>query len=260
VVDVFEEVDEQLRSDQFRTFLQKGLPGILGALAAVVLILLGVWGFTSYREAQSEKASAAYAAGGDKLTAGDANGAFAQFDIAAKTGAGIYKSLALQQEGAIRLDQGKVPEAVALFDQAASASHDQFVGDVARLKSAQALLDTASYADIEKRLTPLTDPQRPLSAMAKETLAFAKLKAGMTKQARADFEVLSLLPSATDGMRQRAHAAIALIDDGSAAQLNATVKAAQDVSNNPLFPEGPPQIGPAPTNTPQDSGQPEAAQ
>jgi hypothetical protein len=256
VVDVFEEVDEQLRSDQFRTFMQKGLPGMLGGLAAVLLIVLGFWGYTSYRQAQAEKASAAYAAGADKLAAGDSNAAFAQFDVAAKAGSGVYKSLALQQEGAIRLGQNKIPEAVALFDQAASAAPDQFVGDVARLKSAQALLDTASYADIEKRLTPLTDPQRPLSAMAKETLAFAKLKAGMTKQARADFVVLSLLPAATDDMRQRAHAAIALIDDGSAAQLNATVKAAQDVANNPLFPEGPPQLGPAPTNTPQ----PEAAQ
>lgn len=256
MVDVFEEVDEQLRSDQFRTFMQKGLPAMLGGLVAVLLIVIGFWAYTNYRQGQAEKASAAYSAGVDKLSGGDANAAFAQFDIAAKSGSGVYKSLALQQEGAIRLDQGKVPEAVALFDQAAAASPDQFIGDVARLKSAQALLDTASYADIEKRLTPLTDPQRPLSAMAKEALAFAKLKAGMTKQARADFVVLSLLPSATDGMRQRAHAAIALIDDGSAAQLSATVKAAQDVSNNPLFPEGPPQIGPAPTQTPQ----PEAAQ
>ncbi len=256
MVDVFGEVDEQVRSEQFRVFLQKGLPIILGGLAAALLIVLGFWGYSSYRQAQAEKASAAYAAGGEKLAAGDANAAFTQFDAAAKEGSSIYKSLALQQEGAIRLDQGKLPEAVALFDKAADAAPDQFIGDVARLKSALALSETASFADIEKRLTPLADPQRPLSAMAKEALAFAKLRAGMTKPARADFVVLSLLPSATDDIRQRAHAAIALIDEGSAAQLNATVKAAQDVTNNPLFPEGPPQLGPSPNNAPQ----PEAAQ
>jgi len=256
VVDVFGEVDEQLRSDQFATLLRKVLPGILGGVAALLVVALAYWGYTSWRQAQAEKASAAYSQATDDLSKGDADGAFKAFGVAAGAGSAIYKSLALQQQAGIRLDQDKTAEAVALLDQAAKAAPDKIVGDVARLKSAQALLDTASYADVEARLKPLTDPKSPVSALAKETLAFAKLKAGNLTGARSDFVVLSLLPSATDDMRQRAHAAIALIDDGSVSQLNATVKASQVITSNPLFPEGPPTGAPAPTANPQ----PEAAQ
>ena len=117
-------------------------------------------------------------------------------------------------------------------------------------------MDTASYADEEARLTPLTDSKRPLSALAREALAFAKLQAGKLKDARADFVVLSLLPTASDPIRQRARVAMDLIDGGAAAQLTATVKASNSLSANPLFPEGPPSAGPPPTANPQ----PETAQ
>ena len=167
--------------------------------------------------------------------------------------------MALEHQGGIRLEQNRTNDAVALFDQAAKAAPDAMVADLARLKSAYALLDTASYADIEARLQPLTDPQRPLSALAKEALAFAKLKAGKTADARKDFQALTLLPSASDDIHARAHAAVALIDDGSAAQLNDTVKAALSASSNPLFPEGPPTMGVPGAADPANS-QPEAAQ
>ena len=256
MVDVFDEVDEQVRSDQFRAMLFKYGPGVLGGLAAILLVALVWWGYTSMREAAADKASTAYSAGMEKLAQGDAKGAFAQFGAAADASSGVYKSLALQQQGSIRLEENNTAAAVDLFDKAAKASPDQMVGDLARLKSAQALMDTASYADEEARLKPLTDANRPLSALAREALAFAKLQAGKLKEARADFVVLSLLSSASDPVRQRARVAIALIDDGSAAQLNATVKASQSLAANPLFPEGPPSAGPAPTTAPQ----PEPAQ
>jgi hypothetical protein len=256
VVDVFSEVDEQLRSDQIKNLFLKYLPGVLGGLAALLVLAFAYWGFSSYRQSTAEKASAAYAQGMDSLTKGDSAAAFAQFAVAAKSASAIYRSLALQQQGAIRLDQNKVSEAVSLFDEAAKAAPDPVVADTARLKSAYALLDTASYADLEARLKPLTDAQRPLSAMAKECLAFAELKAGKTSAARSDFVVLSLLASASDDIRQRAGAAIAMIDKGQGPQLVATVKAALTQSSNPLFPEGPPVSGPAPTA----NAQPEPAQ
>ena len=261
MVDVFDEVDEQVRSEQVIATVRKYAPAGIGVLAALLAIALAWWGYTAYNQSAAEKASAAYAQALDTLKGGDAATAFTQLDAAAKSPSAIYRSLALQVQGAIRLDQDKIPEAVALFDAAAKAAPDKFVGDTARLKSAYALLDTASYADIEARLKPLTDPQRPLSALAKEALAFAKLKAGKTADARKDFVSLSLLPSASDDVHARAHAALALIDDGSAAQLNDTVKAALSASSNPLFPEGPPNML-APGGAPADpaNSQPEAAQ
>lgn len=255
MVDVFEEVDEQLRSDQLQTLFRKYLPWAAGGLAAGLVVALAVWGVMHYRQTNAEKASAVYAQGTDSLGRGDQAIAFAQFGEAAKDSSGVYRSLALQQQAGIRLDQNKTAEAVQLFDQAAKAASDPVVGDAARLKSAYALMDTASYADIEARLTPLANPQRPYSSLARLGLAFAKLKAGKVAEARSDFVVLSLLPTATDDMRQIAKEAEALIDSGSTAQLAATVKEAITMPSNPLFPQGVPAGAPAPTNPQPGAGQ-----
>lgn len=256
MVDVFSEVDEQLRSEQLKTLLQKYLPGVLGGLAAVLLLALAYWGWTAYRQSVAEKASAAYAQGVDSLSHGDTAGAFVHFVATTKFSSPIYRSLALQQEAGVWLSQNKIAKAVDLLDQAAKAAPDPMVADAARLKAAYALMDTASFGDIEARLNPLADPKRPFSALAKEALAFAKLKAGMTSQARSDFVVLTLLASSSDDIRKRAQAAIGMIDDGSAQQLPATVTSALSLSSNPLFPEGPPLGGSAAAANPQ----PEAAQ
>ena len=256
MVDIFEEVDEHLRSDRLVVLARRYLPWVGGVLALALAIALGVWAYTSYQEKNTEAASQAYSDGLDKLGQGQFDAAYAKFAQAAEKPTAGYQALALMQQAGVRMDQKRVPEAVVLFDKAAAATNNPVIADSARLKSAFALLDTAPYDQVEARLKPLTDPKSPVSALAKETLAFAKLKAGNLTGARSDFVVLSLLPSATDDMRQRAHAAIALIDDGSVSQLNATVKASQVITSNPLFPEGPPTGAPAPTANPQ----PEAAQ
>jgi len=219
VTDIFEEVEEQLRSERYVTLFRKGWPWALGIAIVLLAAALAWWGYGQYRERQSARASEAYAAALDTLKAGDDAKAFAQFQQVAQSSAGGYKALALMQEGGIRMDQNKVKEAVALFDQAADAAPDPVIGDMARLKSAFALMDTAPYAAIEERLKPLTDAKRPYRAAAREALAMAKLKAGRTKEARDDFVVLRLLPDAPESMRQRAELAVAAIDSGSVATL-----------------------------------------
>ena len=245
MVDVFEEVDEHLRADQAEVLLKKYLPWILGGLAVGLAIALAIWAFESYSEKNNEHASVLYAQGVDTLGKGDTAGALKQFGDAAKASSGAYKSLSLQQVAAIDLDRGKTDLALKAFDDAQHASSEPILADAARLKSAYAVLDTASYADVEARLKPLLDPKRPYSPLAREALAWAKLRAGKIAEARQDFVVLSLLPSAPDNLHQRAHAAIGLIDGGTAGQVAATVKEAVALPSNPLFPQIAPAGGPA---------------
>ena len=134
--------------------------------------------------------------------------------------------MALMQQGGMRLEDGKTAEAVKLFDEAAEAAPDALLEDLARLKSAFALLDTAPYAELEERLKPLTEDERPYRTEAKEALAFAKLMAGKTTEARGEFAVLALLPDSPDPVRERARVAMDMIDSGSAKTLPAAVKAA----------------------------------
>lgn len=226
MVDVFDEVEEQLRSDRYKTFALKSLP-VLGAVAVVaVLGVGGWWGWTAYESSRANKASEAVQA---TLEAYEKDGpakAFSEFEKLSKEGNAGYRALALMQMGGIRLDERKTKEAVGYFDEAAKIAPDPVMGDIARLKSAFALMDTAPYQEIESRLTPLTGEKSPYRVQAKEALAFAKLQAGKTAEARGDFVVLSLLSDGSDDTRQRAQAAIQMIDSGSAKALPAAVKAA----------------------------------
>ncbi len=254
MVDVFEEVDEHLRADRAEVLFRKYLPWVLGGLGVGLALALAIWGYQTFSEKSIARASTLYAQGVDSLGKGDTAGALKQFDDAAKASSGAYKSLALQQEAAIYLDQGKTDLATKAFDDAAGATGEPILADAARLKSAYALLDTASYADIEARLKPIMDPKRPYSPLAREALAWAKLRDGKVAAARADFVVLSLLPSAPDALHQRAHAAIGLIDGGTAGQVAATVKEAVAMPSNPLFPQIAPAGGPATSPPEQQPG------
>jgi len=254
VVDVFGEVDEQIRSDRLRTFLQRAWPVFVAALVLTLLVVIGVWGWEQYQLRVSAKASQAYSDALDTETKGDNDKAFTQFGDVAK-GSGPYVALALMQQGGIRMDQNKPAEAAALFDKAAAASKVPMIADAAILKSAYAQLDTAPLAQMVERLTPLTKGDRPYHGQAREALAMAKLGAGQLKDAKADLVALSLLTDTADSQRQRAQAVIALIDSGSAASLKSLAQQALTATPIPLAP--PPQAAPSPDEA---QGQPEAPQ
>jgi hypothetical protein len=253
LADLFEEVEEQLRSDRYKALAIKALPWLLALLAVVVIAIVGYWGWEKYRTQTANKASEQYAAALEAAGQGNTAGATSLWTEVSKSPAKAYKSLALMQLAGLKLLDDKQPEAartqaaVKLFDEAAAAAPDDVIGDAARLKSALALLDTAPYKELETRLTPLMKDGHPYRDQAREALAFAKIMAGNTAGARSDFLILSTSLDASDGARQRAKAAMELIDSGSAKAIPATVKAAALLPPLPTLPPGvAPSEAPAP--------------
>lgn len=248
MTDLFEEVEEQLRSDRYKQFARKALPWMLGIAAAALIATLGYWGYDSYRTKQVAAASEQYAAAVDAMASGDRAKAQQLWTDVSKTQAKAYKSLSLMHLGAFAVEANKPADAVKLFDEAAAAAPDPVIGDAARLKSAFALLDTASLKDLEGRLKPLMEDGRPYRVQAREALAFAKLNAGDLAGARGDFVLISQSLDAQQGAQARAQAAIGLIDSGSAKAVPAVVKAAQalppqmmvDPAAMLALPQGPP--------------------
>jgi hypothetical protein len=250
LVDLFNEVDEELRSDQAISLVRRLAPWVTGVLALVLIAYFGVWAYKAYQDRNLATASLAYQKGVDALQQDDSAGAFAAFEQARQAGAPGYKTLALMQEGDLRMTAGKRDEAAKLFDQAADVAPNQVIGDLARLKAALALLDEAPLAQMRTRLTPLADPKRPFSAYAKEALAMAELLAGKTDDAKRDLAVLQLSLGVPDDMRQRAQIAVALIDHGDAAAAVAAVKAAATMP-----PLAPANVGPASPGADQGAAQ-----
>jgi len=243
LVDLFDEVEGQLRSDRYRTLALRALPWVIGIAVLALAAALGWWAWKDRQDKAAFTAAEQYTQAIESYDAHDETRAYGQFAKVAEDGPPVYRSMALMHQGGMRLEAGKADEAVKLFDAAAEAAPDQMLGDLARLKSAFALLDTAPYADLESRLKPLTEDERPYRTEAKEALAFAKLMAGKTTEARGDFAVLSLLPDSPDPVRERARAAMDMIDSGSAKALPAAVKAAAAMPTPQPQPQG--QVAPA---------------
>jgi hypothetical protein len=256
LTDLFEEVEEQLRAERYRKLARQALPWVLALAAAALVAALAIWGWNQYRQQITDKASEGYNAALEAASQGRLDQATQLWGEVAKSQSAAYKSLALMQLGGLKLGAGggsaDTKGAIALFDQAAAAAPDDLLGDAARLKSALAILDTAPYVEVEGRLTPLMKDGHPYRVQAREALAFAKLMKGDTAGARGDFVVISSTLDAPDSARQRATAAINLIDSGSAKMVPAAVRAAIAApppalvapGGMPILPQAPEQAPP----------------
>lgn len=241
MTDLFEEVEEQLRSDRYQQFARTALPWLVGFAIVALTITLGYWGWDSWRTSQNDKASEQYAQAMEAMGQGNEGKARELWTTVSKSQAGAYKSLSLMHLAAFAERDHKAAEAVKLLDEAAQAAPDPVIGDAARLKSAFAVLDTAPLKDLEGRLKPLMEDGHPYRVQAREALAFAKLNAGEVASARSDFVLLSQALDAPQGVQQRAQAAIGLIDAGSAKSVGAVVKAAASLP--PALPFDPAALG-----------------
>ena len=235
VADVFQEVDEQLWAQRYQSWLQRGWPFAAAAVGVVLIGAVGFWGWTKHEADLDAKASIAYQAGLDAAGKGDAVTADHDFAGVAASGPAGYRALALMQQAQIRLDQKNPDEAVRLFDEAAKAAPDVIVGDAARLKAALVLMDSHPLPEIEARLSPLTTAKSPYRSLAREALAMARLQAGKLDEAKSDFSVLSLSQDVSQSAQARAHAAVDMIQAGSAANLSAAIKAAAALPPQPAL-------------------------
>ncbi len=219
MVDVFDQVEEELRSDRYKRLARTWLPVAGGVLLIALIAALAWWGWQKMETSKADRASIAYQRGLESLEANNLVGAEAAFVQAAGGGIAAYKALALQHRAGIAVQQNRVPAAVELFDEAAAASGEPLLRDGATYKAALLLMDTASFEDIQARLEPLTEEGRPFRAFAREALAMAQLQHGKTAEARSTLVVLKNSLDTPREISQRAELAIASIDDGTAANL-----------------------------------------
>jgi len=247
VVDVFEQVEEELRSDRYKRLARTWLPVVAGILLVALIVALAFWGWDSWQTSKADKASIAYDRGLDSLEANNPVGADAAFVQVVKEGNGAYRSMALAQRAGIALADNRVPEAIAHLDAAAKASSDPLLSDTAALKAAWLAMDSETLAQIEARLEPLARDDRPFRAFAREALAMARLQHGQVAPAR---EALVLLKNGLDTpaiVTQRADLAIAAIDAGAGATLAQIVQAQKAMPVASSAPAAPAAQAPAAT-------------
>jgi hypothetical protein len=184
VSDIFDEVDEEVRREQFKKLWERY--GTL-FIALAFLIVAGVAGWRSYQYWQDKKAAET----GAKFTAaallaeqGKHDEAEKVFARVAAEGTAGYRVLARLREAA-ELAARDPKAAVAAYDDiAASSATGQPLKDFAAVRAGMLLLDSAPLAEITRRLEPITAADAPFRHSARELLAFASWKAGDTTAMR----------------------------------------------------------------------------
>ncbi len=216
VVDIFDEVDEDLRADRAKLLLRHYAPALI---AVAVLVVVGAGGWRAwqwYDGKHSAKVADSYIAAmkaADGKTAADKAAAAADFDaIADKAGVG-YRTLARLHEAALKAEAGDLGAASALWDQiAADSSADPLLRDLATLQWAWHQIDTADPATVEARLAPLTIAPNPWHALASEATAMLDLRRGRPDAARNTLKSLAQDTTAPEGVRRRAEGLLDRLD------------------------------------------------
>lgn len=211
MVDIFEEVDEELRRDKYQDLARQYGPLVLGVAAAIILGTAGYQGWHAWQTSTRERASDTYEVAIAALEAGRAAQAVTGFDTLVESGTDSYATLALMQRAAMALEAGDNTTAAAFYEQAASRTAEPTIRDLARLKAVWALWDALSFSDVEIRLTPLTTATSPYRHLAREAIAVAALRAGDMARAQREYQFLSTSFDAPQGVARRALEGLALI-------------------------------------------------
>jgi hypothetical protein len=203
VADIFQEVDEEVRREKFNQLWQR-----YGhyAIAACVLIVLGVAAWRGYDWWQTKKATetgAAFEQAATLAEAGkhqEAEAAFAK--VAADASAG-YRVLARLREAAELAPTDSKAAVTAYDDIAADRSAGQVIQDLAALRAGFLLVDSASYGDMRSRLEPLTGTERTFRHSARELLALSAWRSGDMGAARQWTDMIMSDPQTPAGTRSR---------------------------------------------------------
>ena len=209
--DIFQEVDEEVRRERLEQ-LWKRYGNYIIAAALVVLACVGAWrGYVYWEERKAAEAGAAYEAASALADAGKHSEAEAAFAKLANEGTAGYRGLARFREAA-QLGLSDPKAAVATYDALArDASLGQSMQDLAAVRAALLLVDTASYQDLRARLEPLTAADRPFRHSARELLAFGAWRAGDSAAARQWIEAVVSDPTTPGSIRTRVDVLSALI-------------------------------------------------
>jgi hypothetical protein len=203
VVDIFDEVEEDLRAERAEKLLKK-YAGLIIAVAVAIVAAAAGWQIWSRHQNQQDAAAASRF-----VAAEDANDQ-AAFDQIAANGPEGYKTLARLRAAALKADAGDLQGAESMLSAVASdSSADPLLRDYASLIAASRQLDHGDPAQIAARLKPLTEPGNPWSSLAREQLAVLDLRQGKVDDARKALQALATDIGAPAGVRARASALVA---------------------------------------------------
>ena len=209
--ELFDEVDEDVRRDQLKKLWdQYSIYVIAGAL----LIIAAVGGWRGYQYLEAQKAAEAGAAFGraaelsEQNKHAEAEAAFTSLAAGAPSG---YRMLARLRAAAEAASRDPVAAAKLYDDIAADRSVGALERDLAKVRAAGLLLESASYPSMLARLEPAAAPAATFRHTARELLALSAWHANDTTAARQWLDQIANDGETPPSLRSRAEALQALL-------------------------------------------------
>jgi hypothetical protein len=177
VSDVFREVDEEVRREQYKKLWERYQYLIIGV---VFLVVVGVGGWRVYEWHQARQAAQFGTQFENAIALADAgkhDEAEKLFARIAADGTPAYRALARMRQAA-QLAQIDAAAATETYRQISADSNvEQVFRDIASLRAAGLMIDAGSYVDARKLLEPLAQAGREFRHAARELLALNAWKA-----------------------------------------------------------------------------------
>ena len=214
--DIFNEVDEEVRREKLNKLWQQ-YGNYLVALCVLVVVGVGVWrGYEWWQAKQAAISGAAFEQASELAQAGKVQESEAAFAKLAADGTASYRVLAGMRQAA-ELAHTDTKAAVAAYDRIASDKDaGQAIQDLAAIRAALLLVDSAPYAELRTRLEPLTAEGRIFRHSAREMLALSAFKSGDLAAAKQWTDLIVTDPQTPSGMRSRVEVLSQLISAASA--------------------------------------------
>ncbi len=215
MTDIFQEVEEDVRRDQVARLWRQYGPYFLAAAVGMVIAVGAISAWRSYDTKRLAERSRAFLKASEMSVSDPRASADALAAIADKGGG--YAIVARFREAAARVEGGDRAKAIAIYEKLSSdADGDDLLQDLASLRAAYLMVDSASLGDLKARLAPVIKDTSPWRFSGRELLAFAEMKAGETTSAVALFEALAIDPHTPEGIHGRAVDMLAALGKGTA--------------------------------------------
>jgi hypothetical protein len=205
VSDIFQEIDEELRRENFAKLWSRYGSYVFGLAVVIILATAGVVGWRQYQLSERQAEGARYTQALDLARQGKDKDAAEVFAELGRQAGGGHAILSRFEQAAMKARAGEVNDAIAIYGAlAADTAIDPIYRDLATLLALQYELKDGNPTSIIERLARLTAPGSPWRPTALELTALAQLKAGNKDDALATYQRLADDPTAPQGARGRA--------------------------------------------------------
>jgi len=210
--DIFREVDEEVRQDEYRRLWDRFGVYVIALGLLIILSVGGYKGWQAYQTYRAEQAGARFAKAISLVEKGGNGQASAMLSELAKEGPSGYSVLAKFHEAAALAAKGERNQAALAYETIANnSSINEPMRDLARIRSALLLLDGADRREIDRRISGLNTPDNPWRNSAREILGLAAYKAGAPRDAHRFFSEIAADAAAPTNLRQRAQVMLTLL-------------------------------------------------